>query len=125
VALTRRAWKDEAEGVDPCECGRADLGREEDEMSAMTPHDEELRTLAVKRLKKKSDFRGHVVVYVLVNTFLVVIWAMSGAGYFWPAFVLGGWGIGLVANAWDVYGRSDVWTEDQIHDEMRRLDRRR
>lgn len=94
-------------------------------MSAMTPHEEELRALAVKRLKKKSEFRGHVMIYVLVNTFLVVIWAMSGAGYFWPAFVMGGWGIGLVANAWDVYGRGDVWTEDQIHHEMERIERRR
>ena len=94
-------------------------------MSAMTPHEEELRALAVKRLKKKSEFRGHVMIYVLVNTFLVVIWAMSGAGYFWPAFVMGGWGIGLVANAWDVYGRGDVLTEDQIHHEMERIQKRR
>jgi hypothetical protein len=94
-------------------------------MSGTTPYDEELRALAMKRLKKKSEFKGHVMIYVLVNTFLVVVWAMSGAGYFWPAFIMGGWGIGLVANAWDVYGRSDVPTEGQIQHEMERLGRRR
>jgi hypothetical protein len=36
--------------------------------------DEVLRERAVKHLKKRRDFYGHVMVYVLVNAFLVVIW---------------------------------------------------
>jgi len=36
-----------------------------------------LRARAVKQLKKQSDFRGHLLVYVLVNTFLVVIWLVT------------------------------------------------
>ena len=48
------------------------------------------------RLKKKADFRVHVLIYVLVNTFLIAIWAMSGAGFFWPVFPLVGWGSGLL-----------------------------
>src|SRR5664279_6419847 len=36
---------------------------------------------------------------MLVNGFLVVIWAMTGAGFFWPVFPIVGWGIGVAAKA--------------------------
>jgi hypothetical protein len=87
--------------------------------------DEALRDRAVKRLKKRRDFSGHVLVYVLVNTFLVVIWALTDIrGFFWPAFPLVGWGIGVVMNAWDVY-RNDDFDEEQIRREMERLQHQR
>ena len=47
----------------------------------------------------------------MVNAFLVVIWAMTGAPFFWPILVMAGWGIGVVANAYDAYGR-DVPSEE-------------
>ena len=80
-----------------------------------------LRDKAVRQLKKQRDFRSHVLVYVLVNTFLVVIWVVTGGhGFFWPIFPIAGWGIGVIMNAWDVYGRQEI-TEDDIHREMDRL----
>lgn len=89
-----------------------------------TPSESEsdLREQAIASLKKKRDFRTHLLMYVLVNAFLIGIWAISGADFFWPAFVLGGWGIGLVANAWDVYGRRPI-TESEISREAERLRR--
>jgi hypothetical protein len=80
----------------------------------------ELREQAIASLRKKRDFRTHLVMYVLVNAFLIGIWAITGAGFFWPAFVLAGWGIGLVANAWDVYGRKPI-SEAEIARETERL----
>ena len=62
----------------------------------------ESREVAIKRVKARRDFKTHVVVYVLVNALLVVIWAFSGAGYFWPIWIIAGWGIGLAFNAWHV-----------------------
>jgi 2TM domain-containing protein len=88
------------------------------------PETADLRDRAVRRLKKKSDFRVHLLIYVMVNAFLVAIWAVTGAGFFWPIFPLAGWGIGVVANAWDAYAR-DVPTESQIRDEMERLSKER
>ena len=80
-----------------------------------------LRDKAVRRLKKQRDFRSHLLVYVLVNTFLVVIWLLTGPhGFFWPVFLIAGWGIGVIMNAWDVYGRQEI-TEDDIQREMHRL----
>ena len=34
------------------------------------------RERAVRQLKKRHDFYGHIFIYVLVNAFLVVIWAV-------------------------------------------------
>jgi hypothetical protein len=54
-----------------------------------------------------------------VNTFLVLVWALTGAGYFWPAWVLGGWAIGLVLHAWDVFFRRPV-TDADVEAELAR-----
>ena len=80
-----------------------------------------LRDKAVRRLENQRDFRSHLLVYVLVNTLLVVIWVMTDPhGFFWPVFPIAGWGIGVIMNGWDVYGRRDI-TEEDIHREMDRL----
>ena len=86
------------------------------------PVDEEhLRQQAVQRLKKRHDFYGHLLVYTLVNTFLVLIWAVTGGhGFFWPIFPIVGWGIGVIMNAWDVFG-SNGYDEEKIQREMRHL----
>ena len=89
-------------------------------MEAGTDPEAQLRERAVERLKKKRDFRTHVVIYIAVNAFLVAIWAVTGAGFFWPIFPILGWGIGVVANAWDVYGRKPI-SEDEIRRETDRL----
>lgn len=77
------------------------------------------RQAAIQRLGAKREFRGHLLTYVLVNTMLVIIWAATGAGYFWPIWPMGGWAIGLAAHAFAVYGRRPV-TEDDIQAEIRR-----
>ncbi len=85
----------------------------------MVQTDEELREQALKQLKKKREFLANVFAYVIVNAFLVGIWAVTGAGYFWPIFPILGWGLGLFFHARDVYQRPP--TEEQIRREMDRL----
>jgi 2TM domain len=82
----------------------------------------ELRRQAIRSLKKKQDFRLHVLVYVLVNALLVGIWAATGAGFFWPVFPIIGWGIALALNARETYGRRSM-SEDRIRREAERLRR--
>lgn len=85
----------------------------------MAHDDETLRARALENIKKKREFASHVAAYVLVNAFLVVIWAVSGAGFFWPVFPLIGWGIGLLFHGWDVYQGEP--SEARIRREMDRL----
>jgi hypothetical protein len=91
-------------------------------MEGISKTEQEIREEALERLKKKRDFRGHVFIYLAVNTMLVVIWAVTGAGFFWPIFPILGWGVGVAANAWDVYGRKPI-SEDEIQREAERLQR--
>ena len=88
-----------------------------------TTRDVELRERAIKRLKKRHDFHGHLLIYLLVNTFLVVIWwLIMPGGFFWPVFPIVGWGIGVVMNAWDVYF-AEEFSEEQIDREIEHLQR--
>jgi hypothetical protein len=80
------------------------------------------REAARRRVQAKRDFGSHLVAYIVVNAFLVGLWAITGAGYFWPAWVLACWGAGLVLHAWDVYWRRPVSDAD-VNEELRRNDR--
>lgn len=91
--------------------------------SPATSRETVLRERAVKRLKKRRDFYGHLLMYTLVNSFFVVIWAVTDSGgFFWPIFPIVGWGIAVIMNAWDVYRVND-FSEEQIQHEMERLQR--
>lgn len=82
--------------------------------------EEQLREAALKRIKKRKDLYGHMVAYVIVNAFLVLVWYLTNAGYFWPMWVMIGWGVGLAFNAWDVFGRKDI-SEADVRAEMDKM----
>jgi hypothetical protein len=89
------------------------------------PRDISLRERALKRLKKRRDFKAHLLVYLLVNAFLVVIWYVTTpGGFFWPVFPLVGWGIRVVMNARDVYYAQD-FDEEDIQREIEHMDETR
>jgi hypothetical protein len=77
------------------------------------------RERARERLQQRRDFGSHLVAYLVVNAFLVIMWALTGAGYFWPIWVIGAWGVGLVLHAWEVFFRRPVSDAD-IDAELRR-----
>jgi hypothetical protein len=85
-------------------------------MTLMTSDYERARA----RLLRKRKVRGDLFAYVLVNAFLVGVWAVSGFGYFWPGWVLAGWGVLLVLDAWDAYLRHDV-SDDDVQRELGRV----
>jgi fatty acid desaturase len=72
------------------------------------------------RVEKKRKFRSDVVAYVVINAFIVGIWALTGSGYFWPGWILAAWGMGLVLAGWDVFFRRDV-TDEDIQRELRKI----
>jgi uncharacterized membrane protein len=94
-----------------------DIGRTDTDRSGIG---DEMRERAVHRLREQRDFRVHLTMYLAVNLFLVAIWWFTGAGFFWPVFPIFAWGIGVAANAWEVYGRAEP-TEEQIQREIERL----
>lgn len=86
----------------------------------MTDPEEDLRDEARRRLKERREFPTHLAAYVIVNAMFVVIWAMTGAGFFWPGFVLAGWGVGVLLHAWNIWFQRPV-TPDEVEREVERL----
>jgi hypothetical protein len=79
------------------------------------------RAAARKRIDKRRGLQGGLVAYIVVNAFLVAVWAMTGGGYFWPGWIIAGWGVGMLFGLWD-YLRGPI-TDADIDDELRRLRR--
>lgn len=96
------------------------LGSGEAPAAGATQSTEDERAEARKRVQAKRDFASHLVAYVVFNGFLVGIWAVTGAGYFWPVWVLGGWGVGVIMHAWDVFWRRPVGEADVDRELARR-----
>jgi hypothetical protein len=85
--------------------------------------EEEIYEEAKKRVKAKKDLYSHIAIYVLVNAFLVVIWAVTSGGFPWFVFPLGGWGIGLFFHILDVLvwqRRSDRQAIEKEADNIRK-----
>lgn len=63
--------------------------------------------------KARAGFKGHLVVYVLVNTLLFSIWLVmtlvpslrpEQGGYYWPIWPHLGWGLGLAIHWFFAFG---------------------
>lgn len=85
----------------------------------MTNDPSTARDAAIKRLTARRDWWMHLVTYLVFNGALVVIWYVTGHGYFWPGWLIGLWGAGLLVHAWDVWGRRPI-TEQEISREIDR-----
>ena len=92
--------------------------KERFDASAMS--DEELQAFAVKRLKGKREFWQHFAIYLIVNAALVGIWALGDGGYFWPGWVIFGWGIGIAFQAWNTFFSRPISDAD-VEREIRNL----
>ena len=87
--------------------------------------DTERRKAAVDRLKNRRAFGQDLVAFVVVNAGLVFVWAVTGGGYFWPAWIIGFWGIGLVMHGWSAFmQRADHRGGDRARDAPGRRRRR-
>ena len=75
---------------------------------------------ACDNLHKKRAFTTQVISVVVVNVFLVAVWALSGAGYFWPGWVMAATAFGLAMQGWNVYGRKPI-TDADVAAEVKRL----
>ena len=84
---------------------------------------DQLREQARKRIVAKRDLASHAVVYVVINSVVILVWAVTGHGYFWPGWLMGAWGIGLLLQAWDVFWRRPITDADidaEVEAELRR-----
>jgi fatty acid desaturase len=73
--------------------------------------EEQIYEQAKKRVEARRGFFIHLIVYICVNIFLIIIWAFAaGGGFPWFIFPLVGWGIGLLFHYLEAFvfeGKSD------------------
>jgi len=55
--------------------------------------------------RRQRAVRGILTPYVIVNTFLILVWVATGFGYFWPIWPILGWGLGVVFALAAIAGR--------------------
>jgi hypothetical protein len=84
---------------------------------------EEIYQIAKKRVEEKKSLLIHALVYLVVNALLVTIWAVSGSGYLWFLWPLGGWGVGLIFHFLGVFvfDREMGWEKKAIEKEAEKI----
>lgn len=65
------------------------------------------RKAAEERLGAQSGFKKMLGGFVILWVVVIAIWALTGAGAFWPIWVILGTGIALLFTAWSAYGPRD------------------
>lgn len=91
------------------------------------PLSDELREKAEKRVNQRMALLSHIGSYIIVNGFLILIWALTGAdtANFWPVWVLLGWGIGLAFHIFSYFigKRSDAVRDRMLQKELEKMGR--
>jgi len=89
-----------------------------------TEYNEKIMKLAKKRVALKKSITIHLMIYVVINIFLVAIYYLTTpGGYFWPIWSIVGWGVGLLIHGLVVlYTLSSLSTaQSSTEAEYRRL----
>jgi len=81
---------------------------EEDEPVPQLPGVLDERRAAVVRLRRRRHLATHAAVFGVVQVALIIIWAATGMGYFWPGWAIFGWGVLLALHATLVIVRTPI-----------------
>ena len=67
---------------------------------------------SASELQRWRDFQALVCAYVVFNFVFVIIWALTGQGFFWPVYPLVGWAVGLSFQHFSAVLRGQITDED-------------
>ena len=97
-------------------------------MNQIEPKDQERYERAKERIEVLRGFYVHAIVFAIVNLGLVAYNLATSPDDTWFIYVLGGWGIGLVAHGAYALGSGrflgEAWQERKIREEMEREQQR-
>lgn len=84
------------------------------------------REIAERRVKDRMDLWWHLGSYIIVNGFVVIVWAVTGGGYPWFIWLMLGWGIGIVFHLMHYFMTSygEARRHDMVQREMEKLKRK-
>jgi len=88
--------------------------------------EQDFHKAAKERLQAQQQFKKMMGGFVVLWLFMIAIWALSGAGYFWPAWVIIGTLFAGGALGWRAYGprgNASGPTEAQIDAEAKKFEK--
>ena len=82
--------------------------------------------IASRRIKKRNEFRAHLVSYLVIIGFLFVLNILTSPGYLWAIWPALGWGIGLAFHGFEAAGiiADKDQEKEMIEAEVRRMERK-
>lgn len=86
----------------------------------MNEHD--LYEHARRRVKKRRKFYSHVMSWVVMSVFFILL-NIATADFFWAIFPILGWGLGVAFHGISIF--SSEWEDSEIDREYDRLKKRR
>jgi signal transduction histidine kinase len=69
-----------------------------------------------ERLYGSGTLAGHVGISSSISLFLVAVWAVTGAGYFWPVWTLGGLAFGVLVHGVVEHVRRELNRQQRIRE---------
>lgn len=69
---------------------------------------------AQERVEEMKNFYTHLIAYLMINPFLILVNYFTYWDFQWFWFPLFGWGLGLAAHALTLYGFGSQWEEQKI-----------
>ena len=91
-------------------------------------NEQEILIQAKKNVEKMKKFYAHLTMYIMVNTFLIVLNLMTDARFMWSLIVVLSWGIGLVADWMKTYNYhfflGKDWEDRKIREYMDQQNKR-
>ncbi|MBB1150696.1 2TM domain-containing protein [Myroides sp. NP-2] len=85
-------------------------------------NEQEILIQAKKNVEKIKRFYAHLTMYIMVNTFLLVLNMMTDSRFMWSLIVVFSWGIGLVADWMKTYNYTlflgKDWEDKKIREYM-------
>ncbi|NPV59212.1 MAG: 2TM domain-containing protein [Actinobacteria bacterium] len=96
---------------------------EQDQRPDQATMGNDVREKAEKRVSERIALLSHLGSFVIINAFLVLIWALTGRGYPWFIWVMVGWGVGLAMHAFAYFTgrRGEAMKERMLRKEMEKI----
>jgi hypothetical protein len=78
-----------------------------------------------KQAKKRVEFKRHLLIYLIVNSFIWISWALTEEENYhtrivpWPVWATVGWGIGLAFSYFGAYRKNEVSAVEKEYEKLK------
>ena len=75
----------------------------------------------VSKKARNAWFTAGLAPWAIFGAFFIVIWLITGAGYFWPIWPILGWGVGVAVSGVAAFRTPEKYLQEQDEQERHKL----